>query len=69
MALAAPIEDGVIDLLCRLRVSPELRAALEAEARIYLAQERPRLGRTDVDRALRELKQRFLDEAISATGV
>jgi hypothetical protein len=30
MALAAPIED----LLCRLRVSPDLRAALEAEARL-----------------------------------
>lgn len=66
MALAAPIEERVIDLLCGLRVSPELRTALETEARAYLAQERPMLARRDVDRALRDLKQRFLDEAISA---
>jgi hypothetical protein len=66
MALAAMIEERVIDLLCQLRVSPEMRAALETEARTCLAQERPHLARRDVDRALRTLKQRFLDEAISA---
>jgi replication fork clamp-binding protein CrfC len=66
MAPARPVEQQIIELLCQLRVSPELRAALEAEARAYLAAEQPTTSARDVERALRELKRSFLDEAISA---
>src|SRR5262245_8251707 len=66
MALARPIEQHIIDLLCRMRVSPELRAALHDEARAYLAAEQPTTPTRDVERALRELKRAFLEDVISA---
>jgi site-specific DNA recombinase len=66
MALARPVEQHIIDLLCQMRVSPELRAALEDEARAYLAAEPTTTPARDMERALRELKRTFLDDAISA---